>query len=64
MTAHQFTRALQRLGWTQEEAAAELGACNRQRVSEWARGARPIPPYIAAALTYRIDDLQPTEANV
>ena len=48
MTAAEFTAALDRLGWTQVRAAAELGVASRARVSDWSRGARPVPDYIAA----------------
>lgn len=50
MTAEQFRAALEALGWTHQEAAARLGVANRQRVSEWARGKRDVPRYIAAHL--------------
>lgn len=47
MTAAAFQKALDQLGWTHEVAAERLGAANRQRVGEWARGVRPLPDYIA-----------------
>ena len=43
MTAPELRAALDALGWTQKDAAEHLGACNRQRVSEWCRGLRRIP---------------------
>jgi transcriptional regulator with XRE-family HTH domain len=46
VTADQLRAALDRLGWTQTKAAKELGVANKQRVSEWARGLRPVPLYI------------------
>lgn len=48
MTAAAFRAALDRLGWTQKEAAHRLGVCNPQRMSEWCLGKRPIPTYILA----------------
>lgn len=48
MTPTQFRAALRTLDWSQARAARELGAANHQRISEWCRGTRPVPPYIAA----------------
>jgi DNA-binding XRE family transcriptional regulator len=45
--ADAFCAFIERRGWTQEEAAAVLGV-TQSRISEWTRGVRPIPPYIAA----------------
>jgi len=56
MTAAHFAAALEALDWTQAQAAAELGICSRQRVSDYARGTRAVPRYISAALRYRLDD--------
>lgn len=50
MTAPELRAALKVLGWSQEEAADHLGACNQQRVSEWCRGRRPVPHVIAEHL--------------
>ena len=49
MTAAAFKRALEQLGLTPQRVAADrLGAPSRQRVGEWERGERPVPPAIAA----------------
>ena len=49
MTALQFRKQLQSLGWSMSEAAKELGVpSGKSRVGEWARGKRSIPPYIQA----------------
>lgn len=48
MTSKQFKAGLKRMGWSHSDAARELGVTNRARVSEWTRGIRKVPPYIAA----------------
>lgn len=45
-----FRYALHLLGWSQTVAAERLGIANRYRVSDWCRGARPVPPYVEAHL--------------
>lgn len=50
MTPAEFAGALAMLELTHEEAATVLGVANRQRVSEWARGRRPVPLYVSAHL--------------
>lgn len=55
MTAAAFRAALARLGWTQSTASARLGVANRQRVSEWARGKRAVPGYVAAAVRAHLE---------
>lgn len=61
MTAATFRRALARLDWTQAEAARQLGASSAARVSDWHRGVRPVPPYIAAHVRTHLAQL--TERN-
>lgn len=51
MTSKQFTAGIKRQRWSHSEAARELGVTNRARVSEWTRGIRKVPPYIAAHMT-------------
>lgn len=49
MTARQFRLQIQKLGWSQSEAAKELGVrAGKPRINEWMHGKREIPPYIAA----------------
>ena len=49
MTADQFKSALAGLGWSEEEAAAQLGAgvTTRHLVSEWCQGKQPVPKRVA-----------------
>ena len=60
MTARQFKTALDQLGWSEEEAAAQLGAwaATPHLVSEWRQGKRPVPKRVAthvrAALSLRL----------
>lgn len=46
LTADEFRAALERLDLTQVEAAALIGR-HEQEVSQWARGVRTVPDYIA-----------------
>lgn len=53
MTAAEFTTALELLGWTQGQAALELGVGSPEkpaatRINAWANGKRKVPRYIAA----------------
>ncbi len=49
MKQRAFKAALKELGLTQLAAATKLGVPGgKARISEWERGKRPIPPYIAA----------------
>ncbi len=60
MTARQFKTALDELGWSEEEAAAQLEAwvATPHLVSEWRHGKRPVPKRVAthvrAALSLRL----------
>ena len=54
MTADEFRAALKTLGWSYATAARALGVVDGKRVGEWARGKRPVPPYIAAHVRYRL----------
>lgn len=45
-TAGDLRHALRVLGWSQAQAAVELGASSEYTVSDWARGARRVPMYI------------------
>ena len=47
MTAPELRAALRTLGWSQGEAAATLGTCNKQRMSEWCCGKRRVPKYVS-----------------
>ena len=38
------------LGWSQREAASRLGSSGQSRISEWTRGARPVPDYIDSSV--------------
>lgn len=53
--AETFTAALKAIGWSYSVAAKELGVHSRQRIADWSRGRRPVPPYIARAITHRVD---------
>lgn len=56
MTPATLRAALARLDWTQAEAARQLGVRGgRRRISEWTRGVRPVPPYIAAAVRLALE---------
>jgi DNA-binding transcriptional regulator YdaS (Cro superfamily) len=46
MSADEFRAALERLDLTQVEAATLIGR-HEQEVSQWARGVRAVPDYIA-----------------
>lgn len=51
MTARQFKKQLEELGWSMAEAARELGVkAGKSRTGEWSRGVRPVPPSVAAHL--------------
>lgn len=50
MTGSELRQALRRLGWTQAQAAERLGVASQPRVSEWCRGARDVPDYVARAV--------------
>jgi len=41
-----FRTALRLLGFSQVEAAERLGAASEFRISDWCRGALPVPMYI------------------
>lgn len=56
MKATQFVAALEVLGWTQTQAAEELGVKGGQpRVSQWMTGKRKVPEYIGRALMARLE---------
>ena len=46
MDAAEFRAAIDRLGLTQVETAALIGR-HEQEISQWARGVRDVPDYIA-----------------
>ncbi len=50
MTAPELRAALDALGWSQKDASEQLGVCNHQRVSEWCRGLRRVPRYVAKSV--------------
>lgn len=50
MTPDELRAALDTLGWSQAEAARQLGAANRQTVQRWASGRVPVNPLAAAHL--------------
>lgn len=50
-----FKEALGVLGWSYAKCAEELGIHSRHRVSDWARGRRPVPKYIAKSLAVQVD---------
>lgn len=55
MSHDELRAALDRLEWTQHEAAVRLGvASGASRISEWARGEREIPRYIAVSVRTRL----------
>ena len=56
-----FRQALKELGWSQPEAARQLGVCSEHRVSDYCRGERRVPPYIAAHLRTHLA-IGPTDA--
>lgn len=53
--AETFAQCLKALGWSYSKAADELGIHSRQRVADFARGRRPVPPYLAKAISVRTD---------
>ena len=55
MTAAELSAALDALGWSQRRAARVLRVANYQRVGQWCRGERPVPPYIAGAIETHLD---------
>jgi transcriptional regulator with XRE-family HTH domain len=56
MTVEELRAALEELAWTQQEAAVRLGVrSGPARISEWVRGARPIPLYIAASVRAHLE---------
>lgn len=55
MSAGAFREALRTLEWTPSEAAEALGVANYQRVNEWLRGARRVPPYVASAIRTHLE---------
>ena len=50
MTASAFREALRTLDWSQRDASDKLGVSSASRISDWATGFRPVPPYIANAV--------------
>lgn len=50
MTANQFRKALDTLGWSYSTASEKLQVASESRIGHWARGERPVPPYIAASI--------------
>ena len=50
MTAEALKAAFTRLGWTGKRATGELGVSGPNRVSDWVRGERAVPAYIAASI--------------
>ena len=50
MTAAEFAAAIDTLGWSGAEAARILGLSSDTRVSEWRRGHKAVPAYIAASV--------------
>ena len=66
MTARQFRKQLEGLGWSMSTAARELGVpSGKSRVGEWARGMRKVPPYITAHMVTlkRLDFFLETQAQ-
>lgn len=59
MSASDFDAALRELGLSRTEAAEVLGASSIGRVSDWARGARKVPPYIAAHVRTLLASIPP-----
>jgi transcriptional regulator with XRE-family HTH domain len=55
MTAAELRAALEELGWSQTDAARELGVSSRYRVSDWCRGVRPVPTYVGAAVRTHLE---------
>jgi transcriptional regulator with XRE-family HTH domain len=55
VTPADFRAALGRLGWTQTEAAKRLGVSGQPRISRWARGVRPVPPYIVKSVRAHLE---------
>ena len=67
MTARQFRKQLEGLGWSMSTAARELGVpSGKSRVGEWARGMRKVPPYITAhmATLKDLEELQKKPARM
>lgn len=49
MTGPELRRALHTLGWSQKRAAKALAVGGgQQRISDWCRGKKKVPGYIAA----------------
>ena len=53
--AETFRKCLKLMSWSQQDAAEALGIHSRQRVSEFCRGVRPVPPYITKHLALIVD---------
>lgn len=53
MTGTELREIIESLGWTQDQAARELGVSSATRISEWCTDARPIPEYIAVSARTR-----------
>ena len=53
--AETFRQAIKIMGWTQQQAAEELGVHSRQRISEWMCGVRPVPYTITRSIAFRVD---------
>jgi DNA-binding transcriptional regulator YiaG len=54
MTANQFNKALDRLGYSQSSLARQIGKSDRM-VRNWAAGKWPVPTEIALLLNLMLD---------
>lgn len=58
MDADTFRAGLKTLGLSYAQAAEILGVHSRQRIADFCAARRPVPPYLAAALSHRIQSLK------